>query len=165
MNNDITSVPIDPVELIQELRRFRDRVPNYGQLTVRQAQSMVRVANLPVELVNSGLVAGKAYEKTESLVGMTGEELWQLHEDDGPWTMLEDELGVLLRGVHAANLKRRHIIGQAVLLIYTTLRSLIKQKEHSYLIPFVAMMKEASRAGRKRKQGTAVEQEQEPPAE
>jgi len=159
MNDDTASVPSDPIELVQELRRFRERIPNYGQLTVKQAQSMTRVANLPVELVNAGLVAAKAYEKTESLVGMTGEQLWQLHEDDGPWTMLEDELVVLLRGVHAANLKRRHTIGQAVLRIYTVLRGLIKQKQHSYLIPFVEMMREANHIRGKGKKKAVVEEE------
>ncbi|HXH37470.1 MAG TPA: hypothetical protein VNN08_02480 [Thermoanaerobaculia bacterium] len=162
MNDDNASVPSDPVELVQELRRFRERIPNYGQLTVQQAQSMTRVANLPPEFVNAGLVAAKGYDKTETLTGMTGEELWQLREADGPWTMLEDELVVLLRGVHAANLKRRHTIGQAVLQLYTVLRSLIKQKEHSYLIPFVAMMKEANHIRGKGKQKAVAEEEQSP---
>jgi len=164
MNNDTTSGPIDPEELVQELRRLRDRIPNYGQLTLRQAQSMVRVANLPVEVVHAGLVAGKGYAGTKALVGMTGEELWQLNELAGRWTAVDDELVAMLSGVRATNLKRRHIIGQAVLLIYTTLRGLIKQKAHSALIPFVAMMKEANRIGGKRKQGTAIEGEQKPPA-
>ena len=86
MNDDTANVPSDPVELIQEMRRFRERIPNYGQLTVKQVQSMTRVANLPVELVNAGLVAAKGYEKTESLVGMTGEELWQLGPTPVSWT-------------------------------------------------------------------------------
>jgi len=164
MNDDTVSIPFDPAELVQELRRFRERIPNYGQLTVRQVQSMTRVANLPVEFVDSGLVAAKGYQKTKELIGLTGEELWQLHDDDGPWTMLEDELVVLLRGVRAANLKRRHTIGQAVLRIYTVLRGLIKQKEHSYLIPFFEMMKKANHIRGKGKQKAVAEKEQEQPA-
>jgi hypothetical protein len=164
MNDNTASAPVDPAELVQQLRRFREGIPNYGQLTVRQAQSMTRVANLPDELVHSGLVAAKGYHETKALVGLTGEELWQLHEDDGPWTMLEDELVVSLRGVRAANLKRRHTIGQAVLLIYTALRGLIKQKEHSYLIPFVEMMKAANHIRGKGKKKAVAEEEQEPAA-
>jgi hypothetical protein len=165
MNDDTATVPNDPGELVQQLRSFREGIPNYGQLTVRQAQSMTRVANLPAELVYSGLVAGKGYHETKALVGLTGEELWQLNEDDGPWTMLENELVVTLKGVQAANLKRRHTIGQAVLLIYTTLRSLIKQKEHAYLIPFFEMMKAANHIRGKGKKKSVAEEEQEPPAE
>jgi len=67
-------------------------------------------------------------------------------------------------GVRAANLKRRHTIGQSVLQIYTVLRGLIKQKEHSCLIPFFEMMKEANHILGRGKQKAVAEKEQEPPS-
>ena|SRR5437763_9240661 len=67
---------------------------------------------------------------------MTSEELWQQREDAAHWTAVEDELAAMLVGVKAANLKRRHSLGQAILQIYTMLRRLVKKKEHSDLIPF-----------------------------
>ena len=144
MNEDTHVVPIEPEELVQELRRLRERVPNYGQLPIHQAQSMVRVAHLNPEFVNAGLSAAGAYPGTQLLTGMTPEELWQQKEDAAHWTAVEDELTAMLAGVKAANLKRRHNLGQAVLQIYTVLRGLIKKKEHSDLIPFVEMMKQTN---------------------
>jgi hypothetical protein len=144
MNEDTQVVPIEPEELVQELRRLRERVPNYGQLPIHQAQSMVRVAHLNPEFVNAGLSAAGAYPGTQSLTGMTAKELWQENGDAARWTGVEDELTAMLAGVKAANLKRRHNLGQAILQIYTALRGLIKKKEHSDLIPFVEMMKQTN---------------------
>jgi len=144
MNNDTQVVPIEPEELIQELRRLRERVPNYGQLPIQQARSMVRVAHLNPEFVSAGLSAAGAYPGTQSLTGMTSDELWQQNEDAARWSGVEDELTAMLAGVKAANLKRRHNLGQAILQLYTALRGLVKKKEHSHLIPFVELMKQTN---------------------
>jgi hypothetical protein len=144
MNDGTNSVVIEPEELIQELRRLRERVPNYGQLPLQRARSMVRVAHLNPEFVSAGLSAARAYPGTQSLTGMTSEALWKQNEDAARWTGVEDELSAMLAGVKAANLTRRHTLGQAILQIYTVLRGLIKKKEHSDLIPFVELMKEAN---------------------
>ena len=164
MNEDTQIVPIEPEELVQELRRLRERVPNYGQLPVQQAQSMVRVAHLNPEFVSAGLSAAGAYPGTQSLTGMTPEELWQQKEDAAHWTAVEVELTAMLAGVKAANLRRRHNLGQAVLQIYTVLRGLVKKKEHSDLIPFVEMMKQTNHIRGKSKKAAVVEDEQESPS-
>lgn len=144
MNEDTQVVPIEPEELVEALRRLRERVPNYGQLPVQQAQSMVRVAHLNPEFVSAGLSAAGAYPGTQSLTGMTPEDLRQQKVDAARWSGVEDELTAMLAGVKAANLKRRHNLGQAILQIYTTLCGLVKKKEHSDLIPFVEMMKQTN---------------------
>ena len=68
-----------------------------------------------------------------------------------------------LRCVRAANLKFFFFNDPATTEIYTVMRGLIKQKEHSYLIPFVAMMKEANHIRGKRKPKAVAEEEQEQP--
>jgi hypothetical protein len=164
VNENTEIVPIEPEELVEELRRLRERIPNYGQLTIRQAQSMVRVAHLPVQFVQAGLSAAGGYSGTKTLTGWTGDELRQQQEEAARWTAVEDELTVMLQGVGAANLKRRHVIGQAVLQIYTVMRGLVKQKEHSDLIPFVEMMKQTNHIRGKSKKKAAIEEETESPA-
>src|ERR1700686_1178649 len=141
MSSDTEIVPIEPEELVQEVRRLRERIPKYQQLTVKQARSMVRGANLNFEFVSAGLSAAGAYDGTKSIVGWTEEELRQQLEEAARWTAVEDELTAMVRGVGAANLNRRYIVGRAVLMLYAALRSLVRRAEFADLIPFVATMK------------------------
>ena len=61
--------PIEPEELVGELRRLRARIPRYKQLTIREAQSMVRVAHLHPEFVDAGINATDASEVASHLLG------------------------------------------------------------------------------------------------
>jgi hypothetical protein len=153
MNDSQEPVFFDPTELVAELRRLRERIPNYGQITNREAQSMVRVAHLDPAFVGAGISAIGAFPRAKDVVGWTGEELTVSQEEAARWTAVEDELSAMLQGVSAANLKRRHAIGTAVLYAYAIFRRLAKEDEHSNLIPYVDEMKRTSRSnGKSRKQ-------------
>lgn len=148
------SVPLDPItaeDLVIELRRLRDRIPMFQQLTRREARSMLRVAHLDPEFVDVGVNSISAHGVAASHVGYTEDELRAMQEEHGQWTAVETELEAMAAGVAGANLKRRHIIGTSVLLVYNLFRNLIRQDGHSDLIPWVNRMRETNRFGHKRK--------------
>ena len=141
MSDDPEVTPIGPGELVGELRRLRARIPKFEQLTVRQTRSMTRVAHLNPEFVEAGLVTGGADPYLSKVIDSPIEELWQQREEAQRWTAVEDELTAMLRGVRAANLKRRHAVGAAVLQIYDVVRQLVRKKEFHHLLPHLAQMK------------------------
>lgn len=162
MNDAQEPVFIDPTELVAELRRLRERIPNYGQITNREAQSMVKVAHLDPAFVGAGISAIGTFPRAKEVVGWTGEELTVSQEAAARWTAVEDELSAMLQGVSAANLKRRHTIGTAVLFAYTIFRRLVKEDEHSNLIPYVGEMKRTSRGNGNSRKATEEERKAEP---
>ncbi len=145
MTDHLEVVPIGPEELIEELRRLRARIPGYEQLTTRQRRSLTRVAQLNVEFVESGIAAAGAYPAAKDV--------------SGRWTTVEHELSSMLGGVAGANLKRRHGIGAAILLIYGVISRLVRRSEHSELIPFVQQMKRTNHIRGKGRRKGVVEKE------
>jgi hypothetical protein len=149
MSNDAEVTPIDAAELIEELRKLRARIPNFQQLTTRQIRSLTRVAHLNAEFVEAGLVTGGADPRLPKLIGAPIEEFWQQRDEAHRWSAVEDELTAMLRGVSAANLKRRHAIGTAVLQIYAVVNKLVRQKQFHHLLPHLAEMKRVNHIRRK----------------
>lgn len=141
MSDDPEVTPIEPSELVEELRRLRARIPRFQQLTIRQKRSMTRVAHLNSEFVEAALVAGGADPHLTEAIGAPVEDFWQERNDAQRWTAVEDELLSMLRGVSAANLKRRHAVGSAVLQIYAVVRNLVRRKEFQHLLPHLTEMK------------------------
>jgi len=142
--------PIEPEELIQELRRLRARIPYYGQLTVTGARSMIRVANLDPDFRQEGINAVGTSAKIENGVGWTAEALQQEQEAADRWTAAETEMKATLQGLSAAILTRRFRIGRVVLQVYALLQQLVRMKGNSDLIPPFQAMKKVNRFGHKR---------------
>jgi hypothetical protein len=159
MSDDPEVTPIDPAELVQELRRLRERIPKFQQLTVRQTRSMTRVAHLNDEFVEAGLVTGGADEHLVAVIGSPVQDFWRERQDAQRWSAVEDELTAMLRGVSAANLKRRHAVGTAVLQIYAVARQLARQKEFHHLLPHIEHMKRVNHIRGRGKKAEAPETE------
>jgi hypothetical protein len=159
-----TAEPIQPDELVKVLRGLRARIPRYQQMTVRQAQSMRRVAYLDPAFIDAGINAARASDRTSMAIGRTAEELRVEQRDTGRWTAVEDELRAMLDGVTAANLERRYDLGRMALAIYTIIRQLARHKENAFLIPWIEAMKRANPLGHKRKKSAAAEGDGEPGA-
>jgi hypothetical protein len=73
------------------------------------------------------------------------------------WTVVEDELRAMLKGVAAANLTRRHRIGRAALQAYGITRMLVRDPDNADLLPHFAEMKRLNRFGRGRSKSGETE--------
>lgn len=140
---------IAPEEMVAQLRTYRERIPNYGQLTVTEARRKRRVASLKPGFVIASVNAVGASQTVQTTLGTTSADLMQRNADVIRWAQVEDELRALLKGVVSANLIRRHELGVAALQSYGISKQLVRNPEHADLLPHVAEMTRLNRRHRK----------------
>jgi hypothetical protein len=145
---------VDAEALVRGLRQLQQRVPGFVQLSLREEQSMARAAYLDPEFLERGLHAAAVWPQTKNLLGMTAEELRHEAEEARRWDEVERELIALTKGIAAANLKRKHRLGNAILQLYGILKTSLHRDDagaYSFLRPYFEEMKRAWNGRRKRK--------------
>lgn len=155
----------EPEMLVEGLRYLQERIPGFTQLSVQEKRSHARAANLDPEFIEHGLHAACVWRQTKLAVKRSGEELREEQEEIRRWDQVVRELRAITDGIEAANLKRKHRLGTAILQIYHILGGYFRYRtrpEDAYLRPYYENMKRAylrtQRFRRKKKQ-------EEPPAE
>src|ERR1043166_1474844 len=130
-----TTETLTPETIIEQLRTLRSQIPEYVQLPVADAQSLRRAANIDIEFVQASINAVTESDRLAGALGRSAADLRQEAIDADRWGVAEDELRAMLPGVTAANLVRRHRIGLTALQTYHICQQLVRQKEHSALLP------------------------------
>ena len=135
----------EPEMLVKGLRYLQERIPDFTQLSVREKRSHARAANLDPEFVEMGLHAAAAWRDTKKIVKRSGEELQEEQEEIRRWDEVVRELRALTDGIEAANVKRKHRLGKAILLIYSMLGIYVDGggSQDAYLRPYYENMKRA----------------------
>lgn len=141
----LTAVQIEPHMLVQGVRYLQQRIPEFTQLSVQEKRSHARAANLDPEFIEAGLHAASVWRETEIFVKRSGEELRQEDEEIRRWDKVVLELRALTDGIEAANVKRKHRLGKAILLIYRILGAYFQRsrQEDAYMRPYFETMKRA----------------------
>lgn len=153
----------DPEILLLGLRYLQQRIPGFVQLTVRERQSMTRSANLDPEFREIGIQVGGAWNECKSLIKRDGRELRQEEEDIRKWNEVERELRALLKGVSDANLKRKAHLGEAVLMIYGIVGTVLEHPWNAHLRGLWEQMQGAYlKAVKKARKKTAKSEEPKP---
>jgi hypothetical protein len=136
---------IEPEALAKGLHYLQERIPEFTQLTVREKRSHARAANLDPEFIENGLHAARVWRETKTLVKRTGEELTEEQEEIRRWDEVIRDLRAFLDGIEAANVKRKHRLGTAILQIYRMLAVYLNrpQPEDLYMRPYYDNMKRA----------------------
>jgi hypothetical protein len=136
---------VEPEMLVKGLRYLQERIPEFTQLSVREKRSHARAANLDPEFVENGLHAARVWRDTKLIVKRSGEDLQQEHEEIGRWDEVIRDLRALTDGVEAANVKRKHRLGMAILHIYRILGIYLHRSrpEDEYMRPYYENMKRA----------------------
>jgi hypothetical protein len=135
----------DPEMLVKGLRYLQERIPEFTQLSVREKRSHARAANLDPEFVENGLHAARVWRETKTTVKRSGEELGQEQEEIRRWDEVIREMRALTDGIEAANMKRKHRLGTAILHIYRMLGIYLhhSRPEEAYMRPYYENMKRA----------------------
>jgi hypothetical protein len=135
----------EPEMLVKGLRYLQERIRDFTQLSVREKRSHARAANLDPEFVEMGLHAALVWRDTKKIVKRTGDDLREEQEEIRRWDEVIRELRALTDGVEAANVKRKHRLGKAILLIYRILGIYVDRggPEDAYLRPYYENMKRA----------------------
>ncbi|HEX3580229.1 MAG TPA: hypothetical protein VH087_00605 [Thermoanaerobaculia bacterium] len=153
--NDPAKPAMTAEEMISMLRDMRERIPNFTQLTVANVRSMVPAASLHPDFVLGSIHVTGASPIVQQVVGSPQDSLLQDASDDSAWSVAEEEMRGLLKGVAAANLVRRHRLGKSALLAYNVSRQLVRKPEHVNLIPHVEELQRLRRLGRRKKTAPA----------
>lgn len=146
-----TPAPLEPDEIIEQLRALRARIPDYGPLTVERSRALHNAARADATFVQAAINSVGASEPMRQALGMSADDLRQAVDGCSRWSAVEDELRAMLDGVAASNLRRRHQVGLTVLQAYSIGRQLVRKDQHSDLIPHVKEMRRLNRFGRRRK--------------
>jgi len=136
----------EPEVLVEGLRYLQQRIPEFTHLSVQEKRSHARAANLDPEFVESGLHAAGVWRKTKLIAGRSSEELGQEHEVIRRWDEVILEMRAVLDGIEAANLKRKHHLGKAILRIYRILSIFFRHDrpgEDAYMRPYYENMRRA----------------------
>ena len=136
---------VEPEALVKGLQYLQERIPEFTQLTVREKRSHARAANLDPEFVENGLHAARVWRQTKLIVKRTGEELGEEQEVIRRWGEVIRDLRAFTDGIEAANVKRKHRLGTAILQIYRMLGIYLHpaQPEEAYMRPYYENMKRA----------------------
>jgi len=153
---------VDAKKLVAGFRYLQHRVPEYTQLSVEEARSMTRVAHLDPEFIEMGIQTASAWDQAGILVGRSADQLRDQADAIREWDEVERELTVLLKGIAAANLKRKHRLGTAILKLYRILGSMVRRNDDQ-LRPYFDDMKRAYLRRRKKTGKAAAEVEPEVP--
>jgi hypothetical protein len=133
----------EPEMLVKGFRYLQERIPEFTQLSVQEKRSHARAANLDPEFIENGLHAACVWPDTKRIVRRSGEDLREEHEETRRWDEAIRELRALLAGIEAANVKRKHRLGMAILQIYNVLGISLRHSrpEEAYLRPYYENMK------------------------
>ena len=142
---------VTPEMIVEQLRAMRQHIPDYVHLPIAEARTIQTIANVHPQFAQAAINAIGASPTVQESVGRTPEELQQEAETSARWSKVEDELLAMLKGVVAANLTRRHRLGQAALVAYSVSKGLVRSRTHAALIPHVSLMRKTNRLGRSRK--------------
>jgi hypothetical protein len=135
----------EPEMLVAGLRHLQQLIPEFTQLSVQEKRSHARAANLAPEFIESGLHAAAVWRDTEIFVGRSGQDLRQEHEEIRRWDVVIVEMRAITDGIEAANLKRKHRLGSAILQIYRSLRTWFRypRPDDAYMRPHYENMRRA----------------------
>lgn len=160
-----TTLPLaEPEMLVKGLRDLQQRIPEFTQLSVEEKRAHARAANLDPEFIETGLHAADVWHHTERFVKRSGRELREEHEETRRWDEVIREMRAITDGIEAANIKRKHRLGTAILQIYRFLGIFAKRggPEDAYMRPYYENMKRAYLRTRQFRRKTKKE---EPPEE
>jgi len=112
-----TNVPVlvEPEMLVNGLRYLQQRIPEFTQMTLQEKRSHARAGNLDPEFIESGLQAAAVWRDTKTMIERSAEDLRQEQEESRRWDEVVVEMRAITDGIEAANLKRKHRLGSAIL--------------------------------------------------
>jgi hypothetical protein len=120
---------------------------------------MLRVAYLDPEFLEVGIQTASRWEDTATVVGRSSDQLRRESDEIREWDEVERQLTAVLKGIAAANLKRKHRLGSAILKIYNILGLTIHMAHNRHLRPYFDDLKRAYLRRRKKAAKATAEAE------
>jgi hypothetical protein len=146
----MVSEDIDPKTIIETLRRWAERIPDYRQLSTREIIALRRAATMPRDWIVAAVNAAGASSDVQSVIRSTPPEMLDEMTEIDVWQAVETEVRSFLKGVADSNLIRRHRLGLKTLRIYGISRHLVREAGHENLSDHVETMKQMRKLGKRK---------------
>lgn len=156
MENKVTSTqsdlaPLTPEELLGIVQQLQVRLP-VVEAVEGPADARRRLAHVNAQFAEAAFNAIPDAEGSNTLLGVSDDELRQLNGDAVKWNSAIEALNVLVARAANANLHRRQKVGLAALQMYQIVRTLSRTPQYAVkLTPHVAAMRKVKPFGRGRK--------------
>jgi hypothetical protein len=149
---------LSPEQFLEQLRMLQLQIPNFVQLPKnRETDALRRLArSIPLEFAHEATNAVGVSSVVEAAVGNTPEGMHQAEDLAGRWAAVENEARSLVRGLSSTNLVLRQRLCKDAVQAYNVSRELVKQKEHSHLLPHVEAMSRLKKSRRRVKPATEL---------
>ncbi|HEY0142529.1 MAG TPA: hypothetical protein VGF48_16645 [Thermoanaerobaculia bacterium] len=115
------TAPVSPEMIVTGMEHLKERIPEFTQHTTAQKRSKLRAAHLHPEVIHAGIQAAARWDRTRAVLGRGEEELRREEEDIRHWDEAIRSFSVVLDGMIAANLTRKHRLGTDILTLYNLL--------------------------------------------
>jgi hypothetical protein len=142
--------PFTPEQIVEHLRMLRKHIPDFGPLTVPDALSLRKTAQVDAKFMQAAINTIGAERVVSDAIGRSAEAVDAERQNVGRWSAVEDELRTMLQGVAAATLTRRHRLGLIALQTYGISRQLVRNPEYAALLPHVDGMRRMNKFRRRR---------------
>jgi hypothetical protein len=149
---------LSPEQFIEQLRALQQQIPNFVQLPKnRETDGFRRLArSITLEFAHEATNAVGVSSVVEAAVGNTPEGMYEAEALAGRWAAVENEARSLVRGLSSTNLVLRQRLCKDAVQAYNVSRELVKQKEHSHLLPHVEAMSRLRKSRRRVKAVTEL---------
>lgn len=146
--------------VMTQLRAVQQQIPDVTPLTAQERRALRVHARTPGNVINASLSVIGASDIVQQAVGHPADvQRWVA--DANSWTVVENQLRVMLKGIEDANLIRRQRAGLASTRAYLIGQQIVRDPENADLIPHLEEVKRQKALTRRRKaQATSPE----PPA-
>jgi hypothetical protein len=154
-NPKAATAPLDPEEIVDQLRAISMRMDGLAPLTAAQRRALRGRLRTPDPILQASINVIDALDNVRQAVGQPVEEVRALQEETIRWGAVEQELRAMLNGVSGANLLRRLRIDLIAAQAYTIGSQLARDPANAVLLPHVEEIKRLKRVSRRKKAAQA----------
>jgi len=143
---------LTPEAIIEQIRAMRSQIDDATPVDKTQRQQLKqRARRQPAPVVEASISVISSSGTVAQAVGQPVEDVLQLQSDVARWAVVAAELHSFFQGIEGANLVRRERLAFIASQAYSFGSQLVRNPEHSELLPQVEEIQRRKIAARRRK--------------
>lgn len=152
---------LEPETVIEQLRTMQSQIDGLSALTSAQRRlSRGRASRQSVPVISASLDVISTSDAVATAVGQPVDEVLQLQQDEGRWSLVAGELRKFLKGIEGANLLRRERLALIASQAYSVGTQLVRNPANQDLVPHVEEVKRLKSVKRRKKPAPAPQPQQ-----
>ena len=146
-----TAPMLTPEQAVEQLRAMLQQIPDVPSLTAQERKLLHGHTRMPESEVQASINVVGASDKVANVLGQPVDAVRQLVDDANRWTVVEQEVRGVLKGVSDANLVRRQRAKVIAIQAYSIGQQLVRDPANAVLVPHVQEIKRLKSFSRRKK--------------